>query len=347
MQASHLQTVFEKAAGSNKLTSDIFFSYIIPTIGRPSLDVAVASVLQQESPEGEFEVIVVNDSGSALPNAEWHLSPRVTVINTNQAERSFARNSGAAVARGSYLAFLDDDDWILPGALQSFWELANERPHAVWLYGGIRIVDEQGKALAEINSHLNGNCFSQIMGGAWAPLQASVIQSGAFFEAGGFNPLICGTEDEDLCRRIAFLGDFASTEDVLACLYRGQTWRTSTNYLRAPEDTKYSRDFILSMPYTFRRLRRSADSSYWHGRVLRVYLSTIPWNLKQQRVFTALSRLFAGCAFLAFSLKHLFSRQFWAGLRADHVPETLHFVMKDYNRRARLAESTVSGHEKI
>jgi glycosyltransferase involved in cell wall biosynthesis len=329
------------------LTSDIFFSYIIPTIGRPSLDVAVTSVLDQHLPEEEFEIIVVNDSGAALPNADWHLSPRVTIINTNKAERSFARNCGAAVARGSYLAFLDDDDWILPGALQSFWLLATENPQMVWLYGGIRIVDEQGNALAEINSRLNGNCFSQSMGGAWAPLQASVIQSRAFFEAGGFNPLICGTEDEDLCRRIAFLGDFASTEDVVACLYRGQTWRTSTNYLRAPEDTKYSRDLILSMPHVFQRLRRSASSSYWHGRVLRVYLSTVPWNLRQKRAFKALSRLFYSFAFLVVSLKHVFSPKFWAGLRADHVPETLHFVMRDYNRQTRLAEPAMSKPEDI
>ena len=317
------------------MAPEIFFSYIIPTIGRLSLETAVGSVLKQDFSEAEFEVIVVNDSGRALPDADWHTSPQVTIINTNKSERSFARNSGAAVARGRYLAFLDDDDWILPGALQAFWQLANRRPDAVWLYGGIRIVDEQGKSLAELNSQLSGNCFAQIMGGAWAPLQASLIPSRAFFGVGGFNPLICGTEDEDLCRRIALLGDFASTKEVVACLYRGQTWKTSTDYLRAPEDTKYSRDSLLSKPGSIQRLWQSANSHYWNGRVLRVYLSTVPWNLKQKRLFTALSRLIYGFAFLGLSLKHWPSRDYWAGVRADHVPETLHFVMKDYERKTR------------
>ncbi len=320
------------------MTSNILISYIIPTIGRSSLQVAVKSVLEQDFPQAEFEVIVVNDSGNPLLKEDWHASPYVRVINTHKSERSFARNSGAAVAQGMYIAFLDDDDWILPGALESFWQLANQYPKAAWLYGGIRIVDERGKVLGEINSGLTGNCFSQIMGGAWAPLQASIIQSQVFFGVGGFNPLICGTEDEDLCRRIASRGDFANTPDVVACLYRGQTWSTSTNYQRAPEDTKYSRDLILSKPKTFQRLRSSVDSSYWSGRVLRVYLSTLVWNLRKKRFFTALSRLLYSSAFLGLSIKYLFSRDYWAGLRADHVPETLHFVMRDYDRQTRYAE---------
>lgn len=222
----------------------------------------------------------------------------------------------------------------MPGALKSFWKLTNQYPNAAWLYGGIRIVDERGKILGEINSGLTGNCLAQILGGAWAPLQASMIQSRAFFQVGGFNPLICGTEDEDLCRRIASSGDFANTTDVVACLFRGRTWNTSTNYRRAPEDTKYSRELIISKPKTFQRLRSSVNSSYWAGRVLRVYLSTLMWNLEKKRFFTAASRLLYSSVFLALSIKSLFSREYWAGLRTDHVPETLHVVMKNYEAAA-------------
>jgi glycosyltransferase involved in cell wall biosynthesis len=317
------------------LNTDIFCSYIIPTIGRKSLTIAAQSVLTQDFSLANFEVIVVNDSGSPLPEADWHAAPRVRIINTNKCERSFARNSGAAIAKGKYLAFLDDDDWILPGALENFWHLANKYSNAVWLDGGIQIVDEQGRVLAEINSRLQGNCFAQIMGGAWAPIQASMIQAKAFFEVGGFSPFICGTEDEDLCRRIAYYGEFANALETVACLYRGESWNTSTNYLRAPEDTKYSRNLILSKPQTFQRFRSSADTSYWRGRVLRVYLSTLVWNLKKQHFFTVLSRLFYSFAFFGLSISHLFSREYWAGLRADHVPETLHFVMKNYEGKTR------------
>lgn len=312
--------------------SEIYFSYIIPTIGRKSLDIAVLSVLNQVSPYADFEVIVVNDSGSPLHHANWQADPRVRIIDTNKCERSFARNTGAAMAAGKYLAFLDDDDWMLPGALQNFWELSVRHPEAVWLYGGIRIVNELGSVLAEINSSLGGDCFAQIMGGAWAPIQVSMIQAKAFFEIGGFSPFIRGTEDEDLCRRVAFHGEFANTSQVLACLFRGKTWHTSTNYRRAPEDVKLSRDLILSKPGVFQRLRASADTSYWHGRVLRVYLSTISWNFKRKRFFTAVSRVFHSLVFFMSSIHRIFSSQFWSGFKAHHVPDTLHFVMSEYQR---------------
>lgn len=311
----------------------VFCTYIIPTIGRTSLTRAVMSVLEQETTGADFEVIVVNDSGEPLAEMPWQGSPRVSIINTNRCERSYARNAGAALARGRYLAFLDDDDWILPGAIETFWQLANQEPEAVWLYGGIRVVDEQNKTLAELNSGLSGNCIAQVMGGAWAPLQASLIQAHAFAQAGGFSPFICGTEDEDLARRIAYYGRFANTPAIVACLYRGQTWTTSTNYLRGPQDTKYSRDLVLSMPNVFQRLWASADSSYWYGRLVRVYLSTISWNLQRRRLFAALSRALYCAASLSLSARHFASPDYWKGLKAHHVPDTLHFVMKEYERR--------------
>jgi glycosyltransferase involved in cell wall biosynthesis len=317
------------------LNNEIFFSYIIPTIGRKSLKTAVNSVLDQDFSHADFEVIVVNDSGHPLPAEKWQTSPRVHMIQTNKSERSFARNSGAAVARGKYLAFLDDDDWILPGALNAFWELANRFPNASWLYGGIRIVDETGTIWAELNSQLSGNCFAAIMGGAWAPIQASLIQSKAFFATGGFSSHISGTEDEDLCRRTAYQGDFANTPQVVACLFRGQTWNTSTNYLRAPADTKFSRDLILYQPGVLRRLINSADSPYAWGRILRVYTSTISANLKKKRFFTAVSRLLHSIVIFVLSMKHIASKDYWEGVTAHHARNTLHFVMQNHENRKR------------
>jgi len=79
----------------------------------------------------------------------------------------------------------------------------------------------------------------------------------------------------------------------------------------------------------------SASSSFWHGRVLRVYLSTISWNLKQKRFFTALSRIFYSLAVFVVALGYIFSPEYWKGLRAEHVPDTLHFVIKEYERKSR------------
>jgi glycosyltransferase involved in cell wall biosynthesis len=314
----------------------MFCSYIIPTIGRSSLDRAVKSVLEQNLSQADFEVIVVNDSGTSLPNRDWFRSQQVRVINTNKCERSYARNSGAAVAKGKYLAFLDDDDWLLPEALNHMWMLSSQHTNADWIYGDIQVVDETGAILGEVNSGLNGNCFAQIMGGAWVPLQASLIKTKTFFEVGGFTPSISVTEDLDLCRRIALFGEFANRPHPMACLYRGKTWDTSSNYFRAAEDTKRSRNAVLNEKGVFRRLlssRRTSDHlNYWNGRILRVYLSTVLFNLGHRRLFTAMSRGFFGLAWVILAGWRIFSREFWHGVKAHHVPDTLHFIMEKYER---------------
>jgi hypothetical protein len=130
-------------------------------------------------------------------------------------------------------------------------------------------------------------------------------------------------------------GTFANTPATVACLLRGQTWDTSTNYMRAPDDIRYSRDQVLKEPGAFRRMLRSADSDYWHGRILRVYLSTVPFNLRHRRLFTAMSRAISTVAWFALAGPHALSPGFWQGAKAHHSPDTLHFVMERLEREAR------------
>jgi hypothetical protein len=68
----------------------------------------------------------------------------VLIINTNQRERSIARNTGAAIAR-KISTFLDDDDWLFP-TNELFKELSAQSD-AAWLYGSSQLVDWQGNLL--------------------------------------------------------------------------------------------------------------------------------------------------------------------------------------------------------
>ena len=74
----------------------MFSSTIIPTVGRPTLERTVESVLNQNFDKDQFEVIVVNDSGEPLTkNASWRTARNIQILETNRRERSFARNTGA------------------------------------------------------------------------------------------------------------------------------------------------------------------------------------------------------------------------------------------------------------
>jgi hypothetical protein len=226
--------------------------------------------------------------------------------------------------------------------LDNFRALSSRAGNAAWLYGGIRVIDEVGEVLGEVNSPLNGNCFAQILGGAWVPIQASIVRSDIFFDVGGYNPLICGTEDLDLCKRIAGKGTFANTSATVACLFRGGTWETSTDYLRAAEDVRWSRDQILEEPDSFKRIRASLgndpNAHFWFGRVVRVFLSTISFNLRRKRFFSTASRFSFTIATVVLAGWRVFSKDFWRGVKAEHVPDSLHFISQAYEQRTMRSE---------
>lgn len=287
----------------------MFSSTIIPTVGRVTLSRAVDSVLSQSFDKGDFEVIVVNDSGSSLPWQSWHSSTRVTIVNTNRRERSVARNVGAALAQGKYLHFLDDDDWLFPDALCHFWELS-QTVRIAWLYGSSQLVNRDGSELIQLHHEIHGNCFLQAMAGEWIPLQSSLIKADLFHKLGGFSPLITGPEDIDLLRRICLYGDVAGMSSLVATIERGEADST-TNYKQHPVLSRLAREQILDEPLAFRRMKESAVSGEWLGRMLRIYFTSFIWNLQKKRLAIAASRLTWGLVVIALSHFRIFSVNFW------------------------------------
>jgi hypothetical protein len=291
----------------------MFSSTVIPTIGRATLGRAVQSVLSQVTDRGDFEVIVVNDSGRELPRADWQESPRVRVIDTMRHERSVARNTGAAVAKGAYLHFLDDDDALLPGGLQALWTLARAASDAIWLCGNWRTVDDHGTLVAEFAPGLNGNIFALLVAGEGLPLQASLVLTPRFFEVGGFDasPELTGVEDRDLGRRLALLGSIACTDVPVAQVRIGEASST-TDWTRIAERDRYGRERALSALNAFARLRASASSARLRGRVSRAYMASAVWNVQHRKILTAFSRATLGMGIAGW---HPLVPDYWRGLR--------------------------------
>jgi glycosyltransferase involved in cell wall biosynthesis len=299
----------------------MFVSTIVPAIGRPSVNRAVRSVLDQDFGAADFEVIVLNDSGQPMPNDDWQASPRVRQMDMVRHGQSVARNTGAALARGAYLHFLDDDDYLLPGALKALWELSQRAPRADWLHGGVRLVDQDGRTLREFNPALEGNAFVQLLAGVWILPIASLIRASAFFAAGGYQPVLRIAEDTDLGRQVGRAGDMAHTEAVIACKLNGEGWRTSVDtYPLSAEANRWSRDRVLAERGSLRRLRGSAHSPYWRGRILQAYAAAAHWNWKRGSYAAGASRALLAGLSLALAGPALLSQDYWQALRDDQVP---------------------------
>jgi glycosyltransferase involved in cell wall biosynthesis len=121
-------------------------SVIIPAYNAASLvPGAIESVLAQT--HSDFELIVVDDgSKDATRNAvEPFLSdPRVRYHFQENRGLPGARNAGAKVSRGDYLAFLDADDFFAPNALESMLH-AFQSTDAQWLNVGVLKIDGESR----------------------------------------------------------------------------------------------------------------------------------------------------------------------------------------------------------
>jgi glycosyltransferase involved in cell wall biosynthesis len=188
------------------------FTVIVPTHDRPSqLARCLGALAEQDFPRDRFEVIVVNDGGTAPlgPIYEAFCSRlSLILLSQNQAGPSAARNTGAAQAKGPYLAFTDDDcvparDW-----LSRMKERLRTKPDQ--LYGGRTLngVPDNWYAVA---SHSVLDVVYAWQEGATAQFRffgaANLALAAKLFrEVGGFRDSFRVAEDREFCDRWAHQG---------------------------------------------------------------------------------------------------------------------------------------------
>jgi glycosyltransferase involved in cell wall biosynthesis len=122
-------------------------SIVIPTFNQGRyLARAIESALIQDDVRPE---VIVIDDGSQDDTAEVVEPYRDRIRYVRQANQGVgaARNHGLRLARGATVAFLDSDDYFLPGALAILYRELAGRPALGALQGGVVVVDEGGKEL--------------------------------------------------------------------------------------------------------------------------------------------------------------------------------------------------------
>lgn len=193
-------------------------SVVIPTHNRLALlrTHALPSALAQE--DVDLEVIVVDDASSDGTRDELSkiVDSRLSVVRqeTNRGVAA-ARNAGIRVARGEWLAFLDDDDFWAPRKVRATIDAV---AGADWGYGGVIVVDTASRPLYALplpdpvgvsDSLLLGNV---IPGGASNVIARTSLVS----QVGGFDETLAHhTEDWDLWIRLARAAPPAACSEVL------------------------------------------------------------------------------------------------------------------------------------
>lgn len=241
-------------------------SAIIPTCDRP-LDFLLTAIASAKAQTLAPSQIIVVDNGvnrvaaDRLPEGVtlYQLPPRVGA--------SRSRNFGAAMASGSYLAFLDDDDWWDPDFLRETWSVMQaEQTRAaygrkdVFRHGQVQRYKCPTPATLTIPVLLNSNPGT---GG-----QNFVVSKELFWRAGGFTENLRVSNDKAFAIDLLLTGEKVSIAPKAAAVLRVHDgprlrherlhrlrfiWRYRALYGPRRAITKSAG---LIVKYTFHKLRR-------------------------------------------------------------------------------------------
>ena len=185
-------------------------SVVITTHNRASmLGRAVASAIDAGS---AVEVIVVDDASTddTFPLFSERSDIRYIRLAENQ-KTAGARNAGLMAASAPYVAFLDDDDWRLPGSLDKQVQLMEADPDCALVYGQYLSADQDGNILDNpplpTSDFPEGDIFWRLLDGNFVGCLTVLFRKDVVEKVGMLDtsPEMYGIEDFDLWVRIAEL----------------------------------------------------------------------------------------------------------------------------------------------
>jgi glycosyltransferase involved in cell wall biosynthesis len=184
---------------------------------------AVDSVLAQDF--RSRELIVVNDGSTDGTRAVLEgYGAAITVIEQENHGMSAARNVAIRRARGTYVAFLDADDWWLPRKLTRQVELMQGSPEIGFCSNAVRVEDGDGRLLnlwrcPRAQTDILATLFAEnaaIAGGC----SAVMVRKSLLDRVGLFDENLRGFEDPDLWMRLAAVSGYACIDETLGVIVR-------------------------------------------------------------------------------------------------------------------------------
>ena len=177
---------------------------------KPLVQQAIASALAQSWP---CEVLVVND-GSTDGTAELldQLAEKtgIRVVHQPNGGKPGALNAGIAAARGEAILVLDDDDLLLPGAVEVLARALFARPEAAAVYGDTVLFDGRTGRPIKVRPGLRlppAAVARAVLAQVPFATGSVLVRTSAQRAAGEFDTRLTRGEDMDMFLRWSRVGD--------------------------------------------------------------------------------------------------------------------------------------------
>ncbi len=185
------------------------------------LPAAVDSVLAQTVVDWEL-VIVDDGSTDHTPAAvkSYLTNPRVRYFRSDRLGQPRAKNLGAGLSRGQFIAYLDADDAWKPTKLEKQLALLRDKPEVGVCFCRRSLIDEQNNLLpSQDRPAPRGRVVRDIFLRNFVCFSSVVVRRQVFDHVGGFDPEWDLSIDYDLWLRAARHTEFDYVDEELV-LYR-------------------------------------------------------------------------------------------------------------------------------
>ena len=186
-------------------------SVIIPTYNRLGfLQQAVESSLSQR--DVSVEVLVVDDGSTdgSLEFASTHSDPRFRALRQPHKGACAARNLGLKEARGRYVKFLDDDDYLADGCFVAQVETMDSFGAVGDLssvtFGDVVLVDQSGDELPTGDEEVNKSPTLAELLVSNIPISSPLHRRSSLIAIDGFDERLSRSQEYDLHLRLHLSG---------------------------------------------------------------------------------------------------------------------------------------------
>jgi glycosyltransferase involved in cell wall biosynthesis len=123
-------------------------SIITPSFNQAAfLEKTIRSVLDQDYPAIEYLVVDGGSNDGSFQIIEKYQSELVWWVSEKDSGQAEAINKGLLRAKGEYVAWLNSDDYLMPGAVSAAVRVLLENPNASFVFGNVRVVDPSGSVI--------------------------------------------------------------------------------------------------------------------------------------------------------------------------------------------------------